>query len=129
MSDLVSISRFRRALKALPPDRRVHDPMRWYLTQHEHWQGWLRGYLTAGAYNRKGRRDDARYAYNHINCPDMLFWLARAAGVSLTMTRRGLADARKARSLPGQSAAFRRHVPWEVVAAKLWPDRRSKNRT
>jgi hypothetical protein len=54
----------------------------WYKSQKEHLLGWLSEYDGPGFYNRKtweGR--SAKYIYNHIGCPPMLFWLAEAAGV------------------------------------------------
>ncbi len=53
----------------------------WYRSPKEHWLGWLSGYNGAGAYGRSNQTPrNARYAYNHIQCAPMLFWLAEALG-------------------------------------------------
>ena len=54
----------------------------WYLTQKEHWQGWLGEYDGPGAYGRKEWASrDAAFAWNHIVCAPMLFWLVEALGL------------------------------------------------
>src|SRR5688572_5324616 len=107
-----SISAFRSAIRRLKADSPEKVPGIWYLTQKEHWLGWLSEYSGAGAYGRTGRGYDARYSYNHIvNC-EMLEWLARAAGVPVAKFRAAQSASRKFRNeaLSRQSAAFRKHV-------------------
>jgi hypothetical protein len=54
----------------------------WYRSQKEHWLGWLSEYNGPGAYGRSEKQKrTAEYAYNHIQCAPMLFWLAEALGV------------------------------------------------
>ena len=119
MTRPISIRRFRRALGLLKPDRPRVRPGIWYESQHEHWQGWLGEYLSAGPYGRKGRRNDARFAYHHINCPPMLVWPACASGVAPSTIRRASAEARSRKSPQSQCAGIRRHVPFEVMSAAL----------
>ena len=77
-----SVPELRRAILRLSADKPVKRPGVWYLTQKEHWLGWLKYYNTAGAYGRTpGMNRDARYAYNHAVNPGLLEWLVRAAGV------------------------------------------------
>jgi len=117
----VSVRQFIRAIERLPSDNPVVDVRKWYLTQKQHWIGWLKDYHTSGAYGRKtGLRRDARYAYNHIVEPKMLLWLLPAAGVSPKLVRVARAAAAKQETMMAQSGAMRRVVPWEVVAARLW---------
>jgi hypothetical protein len=123
MRDPISIRRLRAVIRTLPNDRRVIDPNKWYRSQKEHWLGWLGEYAGSGAYGRKGGVGrDARFAYNHIVEPAMLLYLARAAGVARTRLAAARRDAAAGRTLMEQSAAIRKIIPWEVVAAKLWAD-------
>ncbi len=54
----------------------------WYVSQKQHWLGWLSEYDSPGYYGRKNRGQSAGFAYNHIMCPPMLLWLAEASGVA-----------------------------------------------
>jgi hypothetical protein len=120
-SERVTVADFRRAVSRLPADRPVKQPGVWYLTQKEHWLGWLKYYNTAGAYGRRpGMNRDARYAYNHAVNPGLLEWLVRAAGVSPTLVRAARSAAAREKTMMAQSGAIRRVVPWEVVAERLW---------
>ena len=116
----VSIQQFIEVISTLPEDKPHGNPRVWYRTQKEHWLGWLRDYSGPGAYDRKNSDRDAKYVYNHIANPGMLLWLITAAGVSselmLTMGQ-ALAATPDARTHVG---IIRKHVPWSVVASKLW---------
>ena len=82
MPESISIAEFRRAIERLPSDQPRSQPGVWYQTQKEHWLGWLREYEGPGAYGRKPNQSrDAKFAYNHVVCPEMLLWLIEAAGV------------------------------------------------
>lgn len=127
MDDSVSIRDFLIAISRLPEDRPVRNPRKWYLTQKEHWIGWLFEYNSPGAYGRKttaGR--DAKFVYNHVVQPEMLVYLAWASGVS----RAKVAAARKLlgtnQSLMRQASAVRKLLPWEFVASALWPGQSSE---
>lgn len=127
MHDPISIRDFLIAISRLPEDRPVRNPRKWYLTQKEHWIGCLYEYNGPGAYGRKtslGR--DARFVYNHVVQPEMLVYVARAAGVSRTR----IAAARRVlgthQPLMRQASAIRELLPWELVASALWPNRSTK---
>jgi hypothetical protein len=93
----------------------------WYSSQKEHWLGWLAEYDGPGAYGRKSwRGKDAEFVYNHIVNPQMLVWLAEAAGAS----RQKLLRARRAALESGprmqaMSAAIRRVFPFNEIEALL----------
>lgn len=110
-----------RAIRRLPADAPVADPKKWYLTQKQHWIGWLGEYHTAGAYGRQvGDKRDARYAYNHIVEPKMLLWLIEAAGLPAATVRKAKKGAAQGKTMMAQSAAIRRLVHWDEVAEALW---------
>ena len=102
LRDTISVGRLLKAIQMLPPDRPLPDPLHWYLTQHEHWIGWLREYHTPGAYGRATSvRRDARYAYDHIVEVAMLVYLAKAAGVPVRRLRSAIRAVSVPRSSPG----------------------------
>jgi hypothetical protein len=88
----------------------------WYSTQKEHWLGWLEEYGGPGYYARKDWNRDAEFVYNHIVCPPMVLWLGEAFGVSPILVRKGKKAAFGAQpTLPAQSAAIRRVIPWGLI--------------
>jgi hypothetical protein len=88
----------------------------WYSTQKEHWLGWLKGYGGPGYYERKNWNRDAEFVYNHIVCPPMVLWLGEASGISPILVRKAKKAALSAKpTLPAQSAAIRRVIPWGVI--------------
>lgn len=128
MEDSVSIRDFLIAISRLPEDRPVRNPKKWYLTQKEHWVGWLFEYNGPGAYSRKttdGR--DARFVYNHVVQPEMLVYLAHAAGVSRPKRTAARKILNTNQSLMRQAAAIRKLLPWELVAIALWSNNSSRS--
>lgn len=92
----------------------------WYRTQHEHWLGWLGEYAGPGAYGRKDHDRSAEFAYNHIVNPQMLVYLAEAAGIRrglvLKAVRAALANWA---TMTAMSSAIRQTIPWAVVEGAL----------
>jgi hypothetical protein len=117
----ISVERFRAAIRRLPSDRPIHRPGIWYRSQKEHWLGWLSEYHGPGYYGRNSdARRDARFAYNHFDCPQMLLWIARAARVPRQMLQDAKQGERNAETLPAKSAAIRRAIPWAIISGRLW---------
>jgi hypothetical protein len=120
MEKQITIAQFRNAIKHLPEDESKERKGIWYLTQKQHWLGWLGGYYGPGGYNRKNWNRDAKFAYNHIVCPDMLFYLAHAIPL-----RQELIDAvdqayNLDASLMARSGAIRKAAPWGEIYQALW---------
>lgn len=93
----------------------------WYGTQHEHWMGWLGNYDGPGGYDRKDWKRSAAYVYNHVVNPQMLVYLAEAAGISPVTVREAMdaALAKSGSSMSAMSAAVRKVVPWSKVEQAL----------
>jgi ASC-1-like (ASCH) protein len=92
----------------------------WYSSQKEHWLGWLSEYGGPGAYDRKpDRTRTAEYAYNHINCAPMLFWLAEAVGVPKAKLLEAKASTLRARTRSMHCGILRRAIPWIDVAQRI----------
>lgn len=120
MESRITVRQLIRMIGKLPSDKAVFNPRKWYSTQKEHWLGWLAEYNSRGAYGRvPGRKRDAHFAYNHIVEPKMLLWLIPAAGVKPQLVQAMRRASAGITSMPRQSGAIRRHVPWHVVAAAL----------
>ena len=98
-----------------------HERRYWYVTQQEHWLGWLREQDGPGAYGRKGLgRKSAEQVYNRINCAPMLVWLAEAVRVPQPDLKRACRAVVAAPDVgSAQCAAFRAVVPWSVIDARL----------
>lgn len=121
MEKSVSIAKFIRAIRALPSDRPEQHPTVWYLTQKEHWLGWLSQYHGPGAYGRKTDiRRDAKFAYNHIMCPPMLLWIIKAAKVPARLQEAARRDSNRAVTRHAECAAIRKNVPWSELYKALW---------
>jgi hypothetical protein len=122
MRDPISVRSFSTAIRGLPADRPVRNPRRWYRTQRQHWLGWLSEYCGPGFYGRQVRvKRDAKFAYNHIVEPEMLLYLARAAGVDKRLVTAASRAAAPRKTLMGKTGAMRIVIPWVTVAAALWP--------
>lgn len=123
MKDPIPVRKLLAAIRKLPADKSVHTPGKWYLTQHEHWIGWLSEYEGPGADGRDASvKRDAKFAYNHIVEAEMLLYLAAAAGISkrkVSATRKAAAEGR---TLMQRARIVREHFPWPVIASALWPD-------
>lgn len=124
-----SVEQLLRAIRKLPEDKPVKNPRKWYLTQREHWIGWLTEYNGPGAYNRKthsGR--DAEFVYNHIVEPEMLIYLAEATRMDRALIARARRIARGKGTLMQKAGAIRRLIPWNMVEAVLWPAKNASDR-
>ena len=117
-----SIEWFINVIRHLPSDEPVakgHPGYNNYTTQQAHWLGWLDPHSGTGTYPRKdepGR--DAGYVYNHIVEPQMLLWLAKAAGIEEEVMR-AAKDAADSVPGPSKAAAIRKRIPWLDMASAL----------
>jgi hypothetical protein len=91
-----------------------------YTTQKAHWLGWLTPNSGTGTYDRSSSPNrTAKDIYNRIVEPKMLLWLAEAAGVDNDLLNAAKEDASKLPKLASQSAAIRRHIPWQTIFEAL----------
>lgn len=116
MEKTISIPEFIRVIRSLPSDAPRIQPGVWYTTQKQHWLGWLAEYDGPGAYGRISRKQrDAKFAYNHIVCPEMLLWLIEAAGVRQELVQVARSAYETGTTMMQKSGVIRRHVPWAEV--------------
>jgi hypothetical protein len=121
VEETISIAEFIGVIHSLPCDEPRVRPGVWYTTQKQHWLGWLGEYDGPGAYARMpGKQRDAKFAYNHIVCPEMLLWLIEAAGVRQDLVQAARSACGTGTTLMQKSGAIRRHVPWAEVYDVLW---------
>jgi len=124
----ISVKALISAIRLLRPDPPVINPKKWYLTQKEHWLGWLAEYDGPGAYGRQtGVQRDAKYAYNHIVEPEMLLYLASASGVDGALVAAANQAFAERTTLMQASGTIRKIVPWETIAKALWPNATQSN--
>lgn len=118
-----SIEWLTQAIRHLPSDEPVTDGQHGYnnyITQKDHWLGWLDSDSGTGTYSRRSGPDrNAKYVYNHIVEPKMLLWLISAAGVSQEIIRSAKKAADEKSPLASKSAAIRKIVPWSDLASAL----------
>src|SRR5262245_23279008 len=98
-----------RAIRKLP-DRPVQCQDLFpsaHASQKRHWIGWLAEYHGPGYYHRQSFGRDARFAYNHTQCPAMLLWLAGRVGVRAQLIATAANDAIGHRNKASQCAAIR----------------------
>ena len=121
MEKQVTISQFIQVIKRLPSDPPVDHPKVWYWTQKEHWLGWLGDYEGPGAYGRKtGVKRDAKYAYNHIVCPELLMYLIRSIPLKKDLIEAAEKAYQTGSSQMEKSGAIRKVAPWSEVYCVLW---------
>lgn len=81
MRDPISVRTLLGATRKLSPDEPVHNRMKWCLTQHEHWIGWLSEYDGPGANGRDALATRCEVRVQPQCEPEMLLYLAAATGV------------------------------------------------
>lgn len=116
----VTITKFINAIRRLPSDEPIDRPGVWYRTQKEHWLGWLGNYDGPGAYGRINWNRDAKFAYNHVVCPELLLYLIRAIPLDPETVAAAEVVAKNGKSLMEKAGAIRRVVPWEMIHQALW---------
>ncbi|MGH6790509.1 MAG: hypothetical protein ACRECC_12615 [Pseudolabrys sp.] len=92
----------------------------WYVSQKEHWLGWLGDYHGPGYYGRKNPKRSAEFVYNHINCSPMVLWLGEASGVPKKVVEKAKRAAlRTKKNMGSQCSAIRKIIPWVLIEAQL----------
>lgn len=115
---------FRRLPEFTPVQERL-DPQRgtgpdrgtWYRSQKEHMVGWFTGQSTrgAGAYTRATPNTSAKTAYNRLQCPPAIVWIAEALGADEATVEQAIAAQLAEKDHRRQSGAVRRVLPWSLV--------------
>lgn len=124
MEKEISIEQFIKAIKQLPSDKPQKRKNVWYLTQKQHWLGWL------GDYGRKtDAKRDAKFAYNHVVCPDLLLYLFRAIPLRPELVEVAEQAYRSGSSLMEKSGAIRKVVPWSEIYQAIWGEERKHSST
>jgi len=120
MEEKIEIVDLLIAISRMDEDRRFRSNRVWYESQKEHWVGWLFNYNSPGAYGRKvteGR--DAKFVYNHVACPEMLIFLAKASGVNAKLVSKAKKVSAATNEQMAKVAAVRGLIPWSVVVEAL----------
>ena len=121
MEKEITIAQFIKAIEHLPEDAPKDDPRKWYRTQKEHWLGWLDAYDGPGAYGRKpGPKRDARFAYNHIVCPELLIYLIHAIHLRSDLVAAAEKAYETGKTMMQKSGSIRMVVPWAEIYRAMW---------
>ena len=92
----------------------------WYVTQHEHWLGWLREQGGPGGYERKTWNRSAERVYDTVVNPQLLVYLAEAANLDAKLVRKGVnAALAKTNTMAEMSSAIRQIIPWGTFERAL----------
>ena len=123
MEKRISVKQFIQTIERLEEDEIRDDPSVWYLSQKEHWLGWLSEYDTSGAYGRIANQNrDAKFAYNHIVNPQMLMYLIKAIPIRQELIDEAENVAENKTTLMAKSGAIRKVVPWSEIYQALWAE-------
>lgn len=120
----ISIKEFIKAIKPLPEDEKKPQEGIWYLSQKEHWLGWLGGYLGLGAYGRKNWNRDAKFAYNHVVCPELLMYLVRAIPLRDELVDAAEIAYKSGSTMMAKAGAIRKVVPWPEIYQAFWANKK-----
>lgn len=119
MERRISTDEFRRKIKKLPADE--VRPGYIHKNQKGHWLHWLFWYNEKSAYGRAiGMNRDAKWAYNHIVCPDMLIYLIKAINIQPDLVMLAEKAFRENATEMHRSGEIRKIVPWPLVYDALW---------
>ncbi len=120
MERSISIKEFISMVRKLPEDEPMNRGV-WYRMQKQHWLGWLGEYEGPGAYGRKGGPGrDAKFAYNHIVCPNMPLYLAIALGGEPQKIIAAQKAYLEKDTLMAKAGAVRKVFPWSEIYRMAW---------
>jgi len=121
--DTLTVGWLAEAIRQLPSDAPVSPGTQGYnryVTQKDHWLGWLNPKAGTGTYPRRTSETAVAGAvFNRIGEPKMLLWLIEASDVDSELVAIAIEFQRIAVSLGSKCAALRKAVPWPVVADAL----------
>ena len=119
MEQRKSTDEFRRKIKRLPPDE-IH-PGYIHKNQKRHWLNWLFWYNEKSAYGRAlNMNRDAKWAYNHIVCPDMLIYLAKALNLDDSVIVAADKVFHEDATQMQRSGEIRKIIPWSIIYEAIW---------
>jgi hypothetical protein len=116
----ISIRQFIRAIERLPEDDPNSYARPMDRTQKDHWIGWLGGYLGPGYYGRKNWNRDAKCAYNHVICPELLLYLVRAIPLRPELVEASELAYQGGSTLMSKAGTIRKVVPWSEIYQAFW---------
>ncbi|MSS45762.1 hypothetical protein FYJ43_06845 [Cutibacterium sp. WCA-380-WT-3A] len=123
----LDVKKFARILGKLEEHLEVSDAFedavvgqseRRWSSQREHMTSWFRGQRTtgSGAYTRNKPNHSAKRAYNRLQSPEGLLWIAEALGADTELVRAAADEALAAKPNQSRCAVIRRHLPWPMIA-------------
>ena len=102
---------------------------RWWTSQKEHMRVWFHTQATtgSGAFTRQQPNLSAKTAYNRLQSPDGLLWIAEALGADRELVE---AVAEQALKVPraSRSAFIRKNLPWNLIIELATRQQESRRR-
>jgi len=127
MEKSIRVSQFIKVIERLPSDEPKVRLGIWYTTQNQHWLGWLDNYNTVGAYGRKpGMNRDAKFAYNHVVCPELLLYLIKAINIPPDLIELAEQAYQSGMTEMEKSGKIRKIVSWSIIYVTIWGDQTTK---
>lgn len=122
----IDVHQFAKLLARLPERLVISDAMeqadpqkkgRWWSSQREHMSAWFASQATTGSgtFTRQAPNLSAKTAYNRLQHPEGLVWIAEALGADPDLLEQ---VAKEALTVPRRrrSGFVRKHLPWDLVA-------------
>ena len=116
MERRISTDEFRRKISKLPYDKPEERAKLSTRCQKEHWLSWLDDYNNNGDYGRTpGQNRDAKWAYNHVVCPEMLLYLAKSLKINKVLVLEAEKEYLTDCSEMHKSGVIRKVFPWSLI--------------
>lgn len=94
---------------------------RFFGSSKDDWLAWLSDYDQPGFYKRNKPGVFAKAAYNFLESPWALVWLAEQLGIPRATPARATRESKLApKNLASQSGAVRKVIPWQVIEDRLY---------
>jgi len=91
----------------------------WWTSQKEHMIGWFSNQNSKGSgqFTRQKPNQSAKRAYQCLQCPGALLWIAEALGEDSAIVQKAADAARAESNKRRRSGIIRSHIPWQRVLA------------
>ncbi|MCL2807688.1 MAG: hypothetical protein FWD27_05980 [Coriobacteriia bacterium] len=93
----------------------------WWTNQKEHMIGWLSNQNSKGSgqFTRQKPNQSAKLAYQRLQCPGALLWMAEALGEDSAIVQKAADAARAESNKRRRSGIIRSHIPWQCIVSLI----------
>lgn len=116
MERRISTHEFRNKINKLPYDKPEERAKLSTRCQKEHWLDWLNDYNNNGAYGRTpGQNRDAKWAYNHVVCPELILYLIKAINIDPQLISAADSIYAEDTTMMHKVGEIRKLIPWTLI--------------